>query len=69
MDQRVNAKVFDIADGSKHLVFTIDGTDQCVGEIRYTGDPRYLIAVSQLFSKWANTQRSLPSAIRGIING
>lgn len=64
----MNVRVHDIVDGSKHLVFTIDGTEQCVGEIRYTGDPRYLIAVSQMFSKWVDTERSSPYPIRSILN-
>ncbi len=68
MDRKVNCNVHNVADGSKHLVFTVEGTGECVGEIRYTGDENYLLTVSQMFSNWAHMVRpNLSSAIRGIV--
>jgi hypothetical protein len=72
VDQKVNCRVINIADGSKHLVFTIQGTEHCVGEIRMAGDPKYLLVMADLFSQWANMQRGKPvlaSSIRNILNG
>jgi hypothetical protein len=67
-DQKVNCNVHGCADGSQHLVFTIEGTQQCVGEIRIAADMNYLLVISKLFESWANLSR-LPSAIRRTMNG
>lgn len=70
MTQKVNCNVMNVADGSKHLVFTIEGTQRCVGEIRVSADDNYLLVISQLFSSWVTQQRGrLPSSIRSILNG
>lgn len=62
VDQKVNCRVHNVADGSKHLVFTIAGTSQCVGELRLTGDPQYLLVMATLFSEWASIERRTPIA-------
>lgn len=59
-DQKVNCRGLNVADGSKQLVFTIAGTDRCVGEMRWTGDPQYLLVIAQLFSDWASIERRTP---------
>lgn len=63
VNQKVDCKVYDLPDGAKHLVFTIQGTGQCVGELRIvTMDERYLLVISQLFSAYA-AQRRGPRAV------
>lgn len=69
-DQKVNCRVFDLPDGGHHMVFTIDGTDQCVGEARITADDKYLQVIGQLFVQWTTMRRGrLPTAISKILNG
>lgn len=65
-DQKVNCEVHNIADGSKHLVFLIEGTQQCVGEIRIVADDRYLRVISSLFANWVNVERGGLSIVQGI---
>jgi len=60
----------DLADGSHQLVFTIDGTNQCVGEVKVSADDRYLLVIGQLFGQWTTRKRGrLPSTIAKILNG
>lgn len=71
-DQKVNCRVHNVADGSKHLVFTVAGTSQCVGELRLTGDPQYLLVMASLFSQWASMERRrpiAPSPVRHVLGG
>lgn len=70
--QKVNCRVQAIANGGRRLVFTLDGSDKCVGEVRVHADSQYLLVISELFSHWVSTERGhliLPSAIRQILNG
>lgn len=73
VEQKVDCTVYDCPDGSKHLVFTIRDTQQCVGELRLSAaDDRYLLAIAQLFSSCAAQRRgrlALPAAVRRAING
>lgn len=66
-DQKVNCNVHACADGSKHLVFTVEGTQQCVGEIRLEADENYLLVISQLFTKYVSLRR--PSTVIHTLNG
>jgi hypothetical protein len=70
-EERVNCRVLNLANGSKQLVFTIAGTDRCVGEMLWTGDPQYLLTASQLVSEWAAIERRTLIAPRSVrrING
>lgn len=72
MEEKINCTVYD-GQGGHALVFTVDGTKQQVGEIRLTGDDRYLLVMAHLFSQWANQMRGkpcLPASVHNIlING
>jgi hypothetical protein len=63
-DEKVNCRVLNRANGGNHLVFTVDGTKKCVGEIAFTGDERYLLVIAEMFSKWADMRRG-----KLIVNG
>ena len=72
---KVNTRVVSVADGSKQLVFTAQGTGECVGEMRVAAEHGYLPVMAQLFSqyvKW-NPVTAAPSeisqALRRAING
>jgi len=47
-------------------VFLIEGTQQCVGEIRIVADDRYLRVISSLFANWVNVERGGLSIVQGI---
>jgi hypothetical protein len=69
--KKVNCKVYQ-HDNGKRLVFTLDGTTDCIGEIHIAADERYLRVISSLFSQWVDMVRGrapLPASIRDIING
>jgi len=75
--RRVNVRVHEVADGSKHLVFEIAGTGECVGEVRVVAsDPGYLPVMAALFTRWAGGSRapgppelSIVASVRQAING
>lgn len=70
VEEKVDCIVHHVVDGSKHLVFKIRGTERCVGEIRFSGDDRYLLSISELFGSWAHIHRgklALPSTVH--LNG
>jgi hypothetical protein len=76
-DKKINCRVLSAPGGGRRLVFTIDGTNKCVGELRVNADPQYLLVMSQMFSQYVAMERRmpiapsapLPSAIRSILNG
>ncbi len=69
LPQRVNCRVLNLSDGSKQLVFTLDGADKCVGEIIVRGDPAYLRTMMHMFVQWVESERPVVKAIRNILNG
>jgi hypothetical protein len=57
-DEIVDCKTHACTDGSQHIVFTVRGTDKCVGEVRITGDDRYLLCIAQMIQQWALNRTS-----------
>ena len=67
--KKVNCHSYTLT-GGHHLVFMVEGTEQCVGEIRITADVKHLGVISQLFASWTTLQRDpLSASISNIING
>lgn len=63
MDEKVDCQSHNCSDGSRHLVFTVRGSDKCVGEVRITADDRYLLVIAQLVQQWAGIQRNRPPSL------
>jgi hypothetical protein len=61
--QRVNCHVQSMANGGRRLVFTLEGSNKNVGEIAVQGDLRYLLAMAQMFTQWANMERDRAASI------
>jgi len=69
-DQKVNCRAIDHPYGSHHLVFMVQGTTKCVGEMKVAADDRYLLVIGQLFGQWTTRKRGrLPSTITKILHG
>ena len=67
--QKVNCHESRCKDGSYHLVFTLEGTQQAVGEIRIAADARYLKVIAQMFSTWVAMRRGpISASISNILN-
>jgi hypothetical protein len=73
--KRINCRVHNVDDGSKHLVFEVAGTGECVGEVRVVAsDAGYLPVISHLFAQWVSGAqrfgpRALSLAVKRGING
>ncbi len=69
-EQKVNCRVLNLSDGSHQLVFTVEGTKSCVGEIVVKCDEQYLRVMTHMFNSWVEMQRpSLHASVRNILNG
>lgn len=71
-DETIDCRVYQ-EEGGQRLVFMVNGTTHCVGEIHIKADDRYLRTIGQLFSHYVEKSRSssgLASSIRNaLVNG
>ncbi len=68
---KVNCRVLNLSDGSNQLVFTLDNTDKCVGEIIVRGDENYLRTMTKMFNQWVDMRRPaspIAAGVRQILN-